>query len=104
TRPRTARPHCGGAFFALAFVYASLEPFQPWLAPVPDTPFFLFSPWSGRWLRYDMLLNVVAYLPFGFFVGLSRRGASPAKRIVTSVVIGAAISFTMEWMQMYIPS
>jgi VanZ family protein len=103
-RPRTRLPHVLAGLYCLAIVYASLEPFEPWLAPVPETPFFLFGPWTGRSLRYDTLLNVLAYVPFGFFVGLLLRGASPAKRIATSVVAGAAVSFAMEWLQMYLPT
>lgn len=103
-RPRTRLPHVLAGLYALAIVYASLEPFEPWLAPAPGTRFYLLAPWIGRWLRYDTLLNVLAYVPFGLFLALLRRGASPAKRIATSVVIGAAISFAMEWLQMYIPS
>ena len=42
-------------------------------------------------------------MPFGFFVALLRRGASPAQRIGYSIAIGAAMSFAMESLQMYIP-
>ena len=33
------------------------------------------APWPPRWVRYDIISNVVAYLPFGFFVAA---GAAPA--------------------------
>ncbi len=46
---------------------------------------------------------MLAYAPFGFFVALLRRGASPAQRIGYSIAIGAAMSFAMESLQMYIP-
>ena len=32
---------------------------------------------AARWFRYDILLNVVAYVPFGFFVGLLRAARRP---------------------------
>jgi VanZ family protein len=89
--------------YGLAIVYASLEPFSPWLAPAPGTPFFLFAPSLVRWTRYDAILNIVSYAPFGFFVALLQRGASPARRIGAAVLIGAAMSFAMESLQMYIP-
>ena len=54
-------------------VYASLEPFSGWMAPLPGTPFFLFAPWPARYTRFDIAINVVAYLPFGFFVALTGR-------------------------------
>jgi VanZ family protein len=102
-QPHTRLPHVLATLYGIAIVYASLEPFAPWLAPPPGTPFFLFAPSAVRWTRYDAMLNVLAYAPFGFFVALLPRGASPARRIGASVVVGAAMSFAMESLQMYIP-
>jgi VanZ family protein len=103
SRGRTRLPHMLATLYGLAIVYASLEPFHPWLPPPPHTPFFLLDMPSSRWIRYDTLLNVLAYAPFGFFVALLRRGATPAQRIAHSIAIGAAMSFAMESLQMYIP-
>jgi len=97
---RTRLPHVLATLYGIAIVYASLEPFHPWLPP--QTPFFLFVT-GQHWIRYDALLNVLAYVPFGFFVALLRRGVSPGRRIAHSVVIGFAMSFAMESLQMYIP-
>ena len=98
---RTRLPHVLATLYGVAIVYASVEPFQPWLPPPAGTPFFLFD--AARWVRSDTLLNVFAYVPFGFFVALLRHGATPARRIVHGVVIGAAMSFAMESLQMYVP-
>jgi len=76
----TRLPHVLAMLYGFAIVYASLEPFSPWLPPPPGTPFFLFAP-PSRWVRGDIVLNVVAYVPFGLFVALLHRGASPARRI-----------------------
>jgi VanZ family protein len=100
-RARTRLPHVLAFLYGLAIVYASLEPFSPWLPPPPGTPFFLFA--GSRWIRYDALVNVVAYVPFGFFVALLARGASPGRRIASGVIVGAAMGFAMESAQMYIP-
>ena len=99
-RLRTRLPHVLATLYGIAIVYASLEPFHPWLAP--QTPFFLFVT-GQHWIRYDALLNVLAYVPFGFFVALLHRGVSPARRIAHCLVIGFAMSFAMESLQMYIP-
>jgi len=99
---RTRLPHVLAALYGLAIVYASLEPFSPWLPPPPGTPFFLVGA-PTRWVRYDALLNALAYLPFGFFVALLARGASPMRRIASGVIVGAAMSFAMESLQMYVP-
>lgn len=103
TSLRTRLPHVLATLYGLAIVFVSLEPFSPWLPPPAQTPFFLFAETPARWLRYDTLLNMLAYAPFGFFVALLRRGASPARRIRDAVVIGAAMSFAMESLQMYVP-
>src|SRR6187455_2676642 len=102
-RPRTRLPHVLATLYGLAIVFMSLEPFSPWLPPPPGTPFFLFTPTPARWLRYDTLLNVLAYAPFGFFIALLRRGATPAQRVLNAAIIGAAMSFAMESLQMYVP-
>ena len=103
TRPRTRLPHVLATLYGLAIVFVSLEPFSPWLPPPPGTPFFLFAPTPARWLRYDTLLNVLAYVPFGFFIALLRRGATPAQRVIDAAIIGATMSFAMESLQMYVP-
>ena len=100
---RTRLPHVLAALYSVAIVYASLEPFAPWLAPPPGTRFFLFDTATVRFTRYDALLNVLAYAPFGFFVALIERGASPARRVAWSLIAGAAMSFAMESLQMYVP-
>jgi VanZ family protein len=102
-RPRTRLPHVLATLYGLAIVFVSLEPFSPWLPPPPETPFFLFTPTPARWLRYDTLLNVLAYVPFGFFIALLRRGAPPSQRVLNAAIIGAAMSFAMESLQMYVP-
>src|SRR5436853_449232 len=66
-RPYPTRlPQYVAALYGCMIVYASLEPFGAWMAPLPDTPFFLFAPWP-RFTRSDLVINVLAYVPFGFF-------------------------------------
>ena len=83
-------PHVLAMLYGFAIVYASLEPFSPWLPPPPGTAFFLFGP-ETRWVRYDALMNVLAYAPFGFFVALLERGVSPARRIAYGLAVGATM-------------
>jgi VanZ family protein len=97
-------PHFLATLYGLAIVYSSLQPFLNWLAPVPGTPYFLFADWPRRWVRYDLILNTAAYLPFGFFVGLMPRESTGAVRLAIAVVVGALLSLAMETMQMYLPT
>ena len=100
----TLLPQCFAALYGLMIVYASLEPFSAWMSPVPGTPFFLFAPWPPRLPRADIMINVSAYVPFGFFVGLIGRERSPTARLVTGTAAGAVLSFVMESLQMFLPT
>src|SRR4029450_9205662 len=90
---RTLLPHALAALYALSIAYASQQPFGGWLEPEPGTPFFLLASWPARWFRYDVLLNVVAYVPLGFFAALLPRRAVPARRIAIGVLLCFALSF-----------
>lgn len=96
-------PHFLVVLYGFAIVYASLQPFTPWIAPPPGTPFFLFASWPPRWTRFDAIANVVAYAPFGFFVALVPRRRPPLGRLSVAIAAGAALSFAMESLQMFVP-
>ena len=81
-RPRTLLPHALAVLYALAIVFASLQPFSPWIVPEPDTPFWPFARWPLRWTRFDVLANVISYAPFGVFIALAPRRATPRARTV----------------------
>ncbi|MEP6996329.1 MAG: VanZ family protein [Betaproteobacteria bacterium] len=102
--PRSSRlPEFLAGLYALLIVYASAEPFSGWTAPLPGTPFFLVAPWPPRFTRFDVVVNVLAYAPFGLFVALSVRRTA----LVQLAVAGGAgflLSFLVETMQMFIPT
>src|SRR6478609_4262483 len=75
----TRLPKYFAALYAAMIVYASLLPLSSWMMPIPGTPFFLFAPWPPRYTRFDILINVVAYLPFGLAVAMI--GARTSARI-----------------------
>src|SRR5664279_648221 len=100
-RRRTLLPHALAALYGFAIAYASLQPFTPWIAPFADTPFWTFAPWPSKWTRFDVVVNVLAYVPFGLFVALIPRRAAPPVRALTGLLAGAALSFCLETLQMY---
>ena len=102
--PRTRLPHVLAAVYALAIAYASLQPFTGWTAPAPGEAFWLLAPPKPWWTRLDVVANVVAYVPFGAFVALMARRASPAARIAAGAVAGFALSFAMETLQASLPT
>jgi VanZ family protein len=95
-------------YFALLYgvmiVYASLEPFSGWLAPLPDTPFFLFAPGPPRFTRFDVAVNIIAYAPFGFFLALIGDRRRTSARLAIAIGAGALLSFAMESTQMFLPT
>ncbi len=97
-------PHFLATLYGLAIVYASLQPFANWMAPVAGSPYFLFAPWPPRWVRYDIVVNFVAYVPFGFFVGLIPRWRGPSPQFALAAGTGAVLSLAMETLQMFLPT
>jgi len=103
-RSHSLLPHFLAVLYGLAIFYASLQPFEPWLERAPGAAHFLFAAWPPRWVRYDIIGNVVAYLPFGFFVALAQRRPPPARSLAAAIVAGTLLSFAMETLQMYLPT
>jgi len=103
-RTHSRLPHFLATLYGLAIVYASLQPFSPWAAPPPAAPYFLLAPWPPKWVRYDVVTNFLAYVPFGFFVALVPRRMRPPARLAAAIAAAAFLSFTMEWLQMYLPT
>ena len=100
---RTLLPHALALIYGVAIAIASLQPFAPWIPPAAGVPFWLFSPWPLRWTRDDVAANVIAYVPFGLFVALVPRRATPRVRALLAMSVGIALSFTMETLQMFLP-
>ena len=74
---------------------------------IPFKP-FLKSPWrefsfNRAYLR-DVLINVSGFVPFGFFVCMYFSwGQASRKAVLTTIVLGAVFSLTIEVLQWYIP-
>lgn len=102
-RHRTLLPHALALLYGAAIVFASLQPFAPWIDPADNVPFWPFAPWPLRWTRFDVAANVIAYVPLGVFIALGPRRASPRARALLAAAVGLALSFTMETLQMYLP-
>lgn len=96
-------PHFLAVIYGLAVAYASLQPFSPWIAPPAGTPFFLFAQTSLRYPRFDVLVNMLTYLPLGFFLALVPRVRPPWGRFLIGLAGGSALSFAMESLQMFLP-
>jgi VanZ family protein len=97
-------PQYLAGMYGLMIVWASLEPFAGWADPPPGTSFFLWSFTPSRTTRFDIAINVFAYLPFGFFLALIGNHATPLARIVRALSIAAALTVALETLQQYLPT
>ncbi len=91
--------------YVLLVIYASLHPFTGWQVQGP-TPFaFVTAPFPRSLTRFDLVTNVLGYVPLGFLAVLAsqprlrERGA-----LLAGIVISIALSFVLESLQSYLPS
>ncbi len=101
---RSLLPVFLAGLYGLAIFYASLQPFEPWLERPSGSAFFLLAPWPPRWVRYDIISNLVAYLPFGFFVALAQPRRLPVTTLSVTVAVGTLLSLALETLQMFLPT
>ncbi len=85
-------------------VYASLQPFTGW-STLGISPFAFLFDFNKRWLRADIVFNVLAYLPFG----LALCAAWPASwrwytRWLLSLFAALTLSLVMEALQSWLPT
>ena len=91
--------------YAALIVYASLYPFAGWHAIGPSPWAFLAQPWSRWWTGFDLVSNLLGYMPLGALVfgALVRTGSRVAPAMGTALVGGAAVSLAMETLQNFLP-
>lgn len=93
---------------AIGIVFLTLFPFRFSLQtdlPANASPFLLGAGEKDVKL-FDDFLNVLLFVPFGFGVSevLHKRGQSRASTLALSLVAGAAVSYTIEFLQIYLPA
>jgi VanZ family protein len=93
------------AAYLLLVVYASLHPFSGWRDRGLPTFAFLTASFNRPMPAFDVFVNVLGYIPFGFLAVLA---AYPRLRGRTAFACGmlAAVlaSFVLESIQVYLPT
>ena len=90
--------------WALLVAYASLYPFLPLRLPAMEAVRGFFAV-QGQVIRSDVAFNIVAYAPLGMFACLYFRGLGDGKRAILKAALrGAAFSFSMEFLQLFVPN
>ncbi len=94
------------AAYAALIVYASLYPFSGWRWPGLPIWAFLMRPWWRWWTIFDVVANLMGYLPLGALVfgAVVRSGRGSGLAMAASVASGLALSFILETLQNFLPA
>lgn len=97
-------------YLALAYlvliIYASLYPFANWRDLGVSPLEFIDAAWPRYWTIFDLVVNVVAYVPLGFLVALALRRLPGGRWTATIValLLGSLLSLAMEFLQNWLPA
>ncbi|TXK28443.1 VanZ family protein [Ottowia sp. GY511] len=92
--------------YAALIVYASLFPFSGWRDQGIAPWAYLEAPWPQYWTRFDLISNLIGYMPLGFLLTLAmlRMARQPWLALTLATLAAAALSFAMECLQSYLPA
>ena len=86
------------AVFAVLTVYASLYPMEGWRGTGVSPLAYLTAPWPRHITSFDIVVNVLGYIPFGFLAAAALQPRVHGGRafIVANVAtgVGGALSPT----------
>jgi VanZ family protein len=95
--------------YAVGLAVITLSPLTDWRY-IPQAPWdYLLAPWPRYWTGFDLLVNVLAYIPLGALI--SRVFVYQRKHLVwapffgflVAALLGAALSIVLEGLQTYLP-
>lgn len=91
--------------YTALIVYASLYPFEGWRQPRVPIFEYLTLPWPRWWTGFDLVSNLLGYLPLGglVFVALVRSGWRARHAWLLACAYGLLLSLTMETLQNFLP-
>lgn len=85
--------------------YASLFPFEGWRDQGVMPWFFLTAPLPKYWTAFDVVANLVGYMPLGFFLVLSAlRSGRPRYALRLAILVVSGLSLLLESLQVYLPN
>lgn len=91
--------------YAALIAYASLYPFRDWHLTGVSPFAFLVLPWPRWWTWFDLVTNLLGYLPLGALVfgALVRSEVRLGPSIAVALIAGTGLSFSMEFLQNFLP-
>ncbi|MBL8483879.1 MAG: VanZ family protein, partial [Rhodocyclaceae bacterium] len=91
--------------YGLLIVFASLNPFAGWRDPQVAPWQFLCAPWPRFYTWFDLIANVVAYVPLGYLlVPALQPRLKPGWAAIAAAVAACLLSLGMETTQSYLPT
>jgi glycopeptide antibiotics resistance protein len=92
----------------IGILFLTLFPFRITLRtrlPLSRSP-FLLGGWGKDLSAFDVFLNILLFVPFGFAIGGKfHKGAKfRAAKIAWALALGALLSYGVEFLQLYFPS
>ena len=86
-------------------LYASLYPFNDWRDQGIVPWAFLWAPLPKYWTGFDVVSNVLGYVPAGFLLALTAWRTGRGRRAVwLSALVCTGLSLGMETLQSYLPT
>jgi VanZ family protein len=96
--------------YAVGLCMVTVSPLNSWRT-IPQPPWeYLFAPWPRYWTGFDVLVNVIAYIPLGLLISRAvtrRRRISPWRPLqgfLLALMLGLLLSVVLEALQTYLPS
>jgi VanZ family protein len=93
------------AVFAALTVYASLYPMEGWRGSGVSPFAYLTAPWPRHITSFDVVVNVLGYIPFGFLAAAALQPRVRGRRAFLAATASAAVlSLILEALQSYLPA
>ena len=91
------------AVYLALIVYASLYPFSGWRSQGIVPWSFLTAPWPQYWTTFDVVTNLLGYMPLGLLITLAvARTGSGRGAWIAGMLLPSLVSFSMESTQSYL--
>ena len=91
--------------YAALVAYASLYPFHDWRTLDTNPLAFLILPWPRWWTAFDVVANLLGYLPLGalLFGAMVRSGVAVARAVPRAALLALGMSMALEFAQNFLP-
>lgn len=93
-----------GVIYSALVIGVSLFPFQNWRDTPDEFGAFLFYDWPLYFTQFDIVINVLAYIPLGIAIALlAKKRSSAFAGLLSALLLGTLLSLMMELIQQYLP-